>query len=62
MDIHEKIELIKRNSVEIINEDKLRDILKLKKPVTYCGYEPSGGIHLGHLVTITKLMDLKQQD
>ena len=60
MDIHEKIELIKRNSVEIINEDKLRDILKLKKPVTYCGYEPSGGIHLGHLVTITKLMDLKK--
>ena len=64
MDINEKIELIKRNSAEIINENKLKDILKLKKPVTYCGYEVSGGtgggIHLGHLVTITKLLDLQK--
>ena len=60
MELHKKIGLIKRNTEEIINEDKLKEILKLKKPITYCGYEPSGPIHLGHLVTITKLMDLQK--
>lgn len=54
----DKLELIKRNTVEIINEDNIPKLLKKKSPVTYCGYEPSGEIHLGHLVTITKLMDL----
>ena len=60
MDLDKKIYLIKRNSQEIINEEELKSILKLKKPITYCGYEPSGAIHLGHLVTITKLMDLQK--
>ena len=32
---------------------------KKKNPVVYCGYEPSGPLHLGHMVTITKLKDLK---
>tara|TARA_Y100000310_G_scaffold344921_1_gene460528 strand:- start:4196 stop:5149 length:954 start_codon:yes stop_codon:yes gene_type:complete len=55
-----KLELVKKNSVEIINEKNLGKILKKKQPVAYCGYEPSGDIHLGHLVTITKLMDLQK--
>ena len=50
-----KIELIKRNAEEIINESKISKILKKKQPVVYCGYEPSGDIHIGHLVTIMKL-------
>src|SRR3989338_3649614 len=61
MDIKEKIALIKRNTVEIVTEEELEKLLKEKKqPVTYCGYEPSGPIHLGHLVTLTKLMDLQK--
>ena len=60
MNLHKKIELIKRNSQEIIGEAQLKDVLKSKKPITYCGYECSGPIHLGHLVTITKLMDLQK--
>lgn len=55
-----KLDLVKRNSVEIINEKSLNKVLKKKSPVAYCGYEPSGDIHLGHLVTITKLIDLKK--
>ncbi len=55
-----KSDLVKRNSIEIINEKNLNKVLKKKNPVAYCGYEPSGDIHLGHLVTITKLMDLKE--
>ena len=53
-----KLELVKRNSAEIINGEEIPKLLKKKKPIVYCGYETSGEIHLGHLVTITKLMDL----
>ncbi|MAG10841.1 tyrosine--tRNA ligase, partial [Candidatus Pacearchaeota archaeon] len=58
MNIEEKIELIKRNTTEIVNENKIKDFLK--KGVVYCGYECSGEIHLGHLVTIIKLLDLQK--
>ena len=56
----DKLELIKRNSEEIINENHISELLKKKNPVTYCGYETSGEIHLGHLVTMTKLLDLQK--
>ena len=55
-----RLELIKRNSIEIINEKNLSSLLKRKNPIAYCGYETSGEIHLGHLVTITKLLDLQK--
>jgi tyrosyl-tRNA synthetase len=55
---NEKFFLIKRNVAEIIEEKILKELLKNKKnPVVYCGYEPSGPMHLGHFVTILKLMD-----
>lgn len=61
VDVNKKLELIKRNTVEIINEDILLNILKEgKKPVVYCGYETSGDIHLGHLASMTKLLDLQK--
>lgn len=61
MDIDKKIELIKRNTEEVLTEEELRKLLaQKKKPVVYCGYEPSGPMHLGHFVTITKLMDFAE--
>ncbi|MDD5182389.1 MAG: tyrosine--tRNA ligase [Candidatus Nanoarchaeia archaeon] len=61
MDINEKLELIRKNTAEIISEDELRELLsKKKKPTVYCGYEPSGSMHLGNFVTITKLIDLQK--
>lgn len=61
MDIQKKIALAKRNTAEILTEEELVKLLKEKKqPITYCGYEPSGPIHLGHLVTLTKLRDLQE--
>lgn len=53
-----KVELVKRNCVEIVNESKIKSFLKKGK--VYCGYECSGEIHLGHLVTLLKLMDLQK--
>lgn len=56
-----KEDLIKRNTVEIVTLPELTALLKKKKnPVVYCGYEPNGPLHLGHFVTITKLMDLQK--
>ena len=61
MSVEEKFSLIKHNSAEIVSEDELLRIIKeKKKPVVYCGYEPSGPLHLGHFVTITKLMDFEK--
>ena len=58
MDMKKRFELINRNTVEIVTEIDLKKLLeKKKKPVVYCGYEPSGPLHLGHFVTIIKLMD-----
>lgn len=61
MDEKEKIELIKKNTEEILTEEDLKKLLKTKKkPIVYCGYEPSGPMHLGHFVTITKLIDFEK--
>ncbi len=61
MNNDEKIELIKRNTEEIVSLDSLKELLKKKKqPRVYCGYEPNGPMHLGHFVTITKLIDLEK--
>ncbi|MFH1544952.1 MAG: tyrosine--tRNA ligase [archaeon] len=55
------MELIKRNTAELVTEEEIRELIKAKKnPVVYCGYEASGEVHLGHLATITKLIDLEK--
>jgi tyrosyl-tRNA synthetase len=48
-----------RNTVEVVTEDDLRALLTQPQKKVYAGYEPSGEIHLGHLVTINKLVDLQ---
>jgi tyrosyl-tRNA synthetase len=53
-------ELATRNTVEIITEDELHRLLQKTHKKVYAGYEPSGEIHLGHLVTINKLIDLQE--
>ena len=60
MNIEEKIRLIKRNAVEILNENEIEKTLKKKSLKVYCGYEPSGPIHIGTLVTIIKLLDFQK--
>lgn len=61
MEEEKRLELIRRNVSEIVTEEELKALLKKKKnPVAYCGYEPSGPLHLGHFVTILKLIDLQE--
>ena len=52
--------LATRNTVEIVTRDELVGLLEKPIKRVYPGYEPSGEIHLGHLVTINKLMDLQK--
>ena len=56
----DSFELAVRNTVEVVTEDELRAVMAQPEKKVYAGYEPSGEIHLGHLVTINKLMDLKE--
>ena len=56
MDAYERV---CRNTVEVITEDDLKALLAQPQKKVYAGYEPSGEIHLGHLVTINKLVDLQ---
>lgn len=51
--------LATRNTVEVVTDEELRSVLAQDKKRVYAGYEPSGEIHLGHLVTINKLIDLQ---
>ncbi len=57
MDAHE---LATRNTVEVITGEELARLLEKPVKRVYAGYEPSGEIHLGHLVTVNKLMDLRE--
>jgi tyrosyl-tRNA synthetase len=56
MDTYERVT---RNTVEVVTEDELRTLLAQPQKKVYAGYEPSGEIHLGHLVTVNKLVDLQ---
>src|SRR3990167_10403029 len=58
MDIHEKIELIKRNSQEILTESELKEAFQKKKQLSaYYGAAPTGRYHMGYLVPLSKLFD-----
>ncbi len=59
--VEEKLGLIRRNTSEIVTEKELEQLLNEKMcPVVYCGYEPSGPAHLGHFMTMVKLMDFEK--
>ena len=58
MNDEKKLELIKRNTEEIIGEDELKKILKKKKkPVVYWGTAPTGKPHVGYLFPALKIAD-----
>ncbi len=57
----DRLELIKRNVQEIVTEGELEELLDKKEaPRAYVGYEPSGKIHMGHVLTVNKLIDLQK--
>lgn len=56
----DRLTLIKRNTEEIVTQEELEQLLEIKEsPTAYVGYEPSGKIHMGHVLTVNKLIDLQ---
>ncbi|MCU4925661.1 tyrosine--tRNA ligase [Halobacteria archaeon AArc-dxtr1] len=54
-------ELITRNAEEVVTDEEVRELAE--DPAgkrAYVGYEPSGVLHVGHLLTANKLIDLQE--
>lgn len=61
VDSLDRFELVRRNTQELVTEEQIRELCNSKEtPTAYVGYEPSGKIHLGHVLTVNKLIDLQQ--
>ncbi len=57
----ETYDLITRNAEEVVTDEELRELAA--DPAgkrAYVGYEPSGVLHIGHLLTANKLIDLQE--
>jgi len=51
---------VTRNTEEIVTIDELKALLEGRAhPRAYVGYETSGKVHLGHMLTANKLLDLQ---
>ena len=62
MDLERRKELVLRNTTEVVTEEELDEVLEMDEPTTYVGYETSGPLHLGHWVSIRKILDLQKAD
>ncbi|WP_455391595.1 tyrosine--tRNA ligase [[Eubacterium] cellulosolvens] len=59
--VEERIELITRNTEEIISMDELKVLLQEdKKFKSYVGFEPSGLVHIGWQLVANKIKDLTE--
>jgi len=58
MDVDERLQLVKRNTQEIITEDELRELLQKKEqPTVYIGISITGQPHVGYFLWVTKISD-----
>jgi len=63
MDIKTRLNVIQRNTAEILTKGELKQLLEKKhKPVVYHGFEPSGSgiVHIGYMIGLNKLIDFQQ--
>ena len=59
MDTEERINLLARNTEEIVTVEELKKILETNpSPRSYIGFEPSGLVHLGWVICANKVKDL----
>lgn len=58
MDAHD---LLTRNLAEVVTESEVERLAEAPEGRrAYVGYEPSGALHLGHMLAATKLIDLQE--
>mgnify|MGYP001626197571 FL=1 len=57
----EKMELVTRNAAEIFTTQELEHLLASKtRPSVYIGRATTGPLHIGHLASLSKLLDLQK--
>ncbi|MHA1723116.1 MAG: tyrosine--tRNA ligase, partial [Candidatus Baldrarchaeia archaeon] len=58
MDVEERVELVARNAEEVVTLEELRNLFETtESPKGYIGYEPSGLVHIGWVITANKVID-----
>ena len=60
MDLESKVKIIKEETLEVVTPDELKEKLSQETVTAYIGYEPSGKVHLGHAITVKKMMALQK--
>ncbi|MFQ3275524.1 MAG: tyrosyl-tRNA synthetase [Candidatus Nanohaloarchaea archaeon] len=57
----EPLEQVQRNTEEVIQLEEVENLLEEKEnPRAYVGYETSGPVHLGHMTSVQKLLDVQE--
>ncbi len=60
MNTEQRHSLITRNAEEVVTDEEVREIAEdTEGKRAYVGYEPSGVLHIGHMLTANKLIDLQ---
>lgn len=62
MAVEDRRELVLRNTAETITEEEVDELLNKENPVAYCGYAPTGTMHIGHFTTVRKIADFIKAD
>lgn len=60
MDLDSTINIITKGTLEVVTPEELREKLETNQKTAYIGYEPSGKVHLGHAITVKKMIDLQK--
>lgn len=61
MDLEDRIARVGRHTAEVLTPEELRALFERESaPRAYIGFEPSGLLHLGNLVTARKMRDLTE--
>ncbi|MCI4320090.1 MAG: tyrosine--tRNA ligase [Thermoplasmata archaeon] len=61
MDAEARAAVVRRNTAEVLTPEELLALFAREAhPKAYIGFEPSGRLHLGHLVTARKIRDLQE--
>ena len=60
MDIDSTRNIIKKGALEVVTPDELDEKIRKNQKTAYIGYEPSGKVHLGHAITVKKMIDLEK--
>ena len=53
----EKLDLLMKNTIEVVTPQELEQVLKKDHPRGYIGFEPSGTVHLGWKICTNKIKD-----